>query len=239
MRVLIVEDDPMVMRLNVDYLNRLEAMQLVAQCESVTAALDVLEREEVDLVLLDVYLRNRSGLEVIRYLQRMGRDTDVILITAASETSTVRTARRLGVSDYLVKPFTFERFRDAIQACCRTREALADLPGQVGQHDIDRLFQHAPPPEPRRPGDLPKGLTAPSLAQVAQAILALPDNAFTTETVMPTTGMSRVSVRKYLKYLAERGILAESFHYGQVGRPSFTYRCQDRQALETLATEQA
>lgn len=236
MRVLIVEDDPMVMRLNVEYLNQLDGMQLVAQCESVPVAIDVLECEAVDLVLLDVYLRHRSGLEVIHYLQRMGRDIDVILITAASEMATVRTARRLGVSDYLVKPFTFERFRDAVQACREARQALAELPEQVEQSDIDRLFLHASPPEPRRPGDLPKGLTAPSLAQVAQAILALPDGAFTTETVMPATGMSRVSVRKYLKHLAESGVLIESFHYGQVGRPSFTYRCRDRPALEALAT---
>ncbi|MCG7601469.1 response regulator [Halomonas sp. McH1-25] len=236
MRVLIVEDDPMVMRLNVDYLNRLDEVQLVAQCDSVPSAIDVLDQERVDLVLLDVYLRNRSGLEVIRHLQRTGCDTDVVLITAATETETVRAARRLGVSDYLVKPFTFERFRDAVQACRQARKTLEGLSDRVAQQDIDRLFQPMSAPEPRRPGDLPKGLTATSLSQVAQAILALPDGNFTTETLMPATGMSRVSVRKYLKYLAESGVLAESFHYGQVGRPSFTYRCQDRTALERLIT---
>lgn len=234
MRVLIVEDDPMVMRLNVDYLNRLDDIQLVAQCDSVPSAIEVLDQEGVDLVLLDVYLRNRSGLEVIRHLQRTGRDADVVLITAATETATVRTARRLGVSDYLVKPFTFERFRDAVEACRQARTTLEGLAEQAAQQDIDRLFQPVSTPEPRRPGDLPKGLTATSLAQIAQAILALPDGNFSTETLIPVTGMSRVSVRKYLKYLAETGVLAESFHYGQVGRPSFTYRCRDRTALERL-----
>lgn len=234
MRVLIVEDDPMVMRLNVEYLNRLDDMRLVAQCDGVAAALDVLEREAVDLVLLDVYLRNRSGLEVVRYLQRNGRDVEVVLITAAAETATVRTARRLGVSDYLVKPFTFERFRDALLACRQARDALAELPGEVAQQDIDRLFQPAQPPAPRRAGDLPKGLTVPTLARVASAILALDDDAFTTEALLPATGMSRVSVRKYLKYLTDIELLDESFHYGQVGRPSFTYRCLDRRMLGSL-----
>ena len=83
MRVLIVEDDPMVMRLNVEYLARLDGVQLVGQCESVPAALQVLEREAVDLLLLDVYLRNRSGLEVLRYLRAEDRNTDAVLITAA------------------------------------------------------------------------------------------------------------------------------------------------------------
>lgn len=234
MRVLIVEDDPMVMRLNVDYLARLEGVELVGQCESVPAALEVLEREAVDLLLLDVYLRNRSGLEVLRHLRAQDRNTDAVLITAASEIETVRAAQRLGARDYLVKPFSFERFRDAVEACRRAREALSRLPDQLGQGDIDRLFSQAPATDLRRPGDLPKGLTPASLAQVAQAILALDEDSFTSETLLPATGMSRVSVRKYLKHLSDAQLLEESFHYGQIGRPSFRYRCLDRAALQRL-----
>ena len=234
MRVLIVEDDPMVMRLNVDYLARLEGVELVGQCESVPAALELLEREAVDLLLLDVYLRNRSGLEVLRHLRAQDRNTDAVLITAASEIETVRAAQRLGARDYLVKPFSFERFRDAVEACRRAREALSRLPDQLGQGDIDRLFSQAPATDLRRPGDLPKGLTPASLAQVAQAILALDEEGFTSETLLPATGMSRVSVRKYLKHLSDAQLLEESFHYGQIGRPSFRYRCLDRAALLRL-----
>ena len=235
MRVLIVEDDPMVMRLNVDYLARLDGIELVGQCESVPAALEMLEREPVDLLLLDVYLRNRSGLEVLRHLRAQDRNTDAVLITAASEIETVRAAQRLGARDYLVKPFSFERFRDAIEACRRARESLSRLPDQLGQGDIDRLFSQPAAVEVRRPGDLPKGLTPASLAQVAQAILALEDDGFTSETLLPATGMSRVSVRKYLKHLNDMQLLEESFHYGQIGRPSFRYRCLDRVALQRLA----
>ncbi|MEZ3134435.1 response regulator [Stutzerimonas kunmingensis] len=234
MRVLIVEDDPMVMRLNVDYLARLEGVELVGQCESVPAALELLEREAVDLLLLDVYLRNRSGLEVLRHLRAQDRNTDAVLITAASEIETVRAAQRLGARDYLVKPFSFERFRDAVEACRRAREALSRLPDQLGQGDIDRLFSQGPATDLRRPGDLPKGLTPASLAQVAQAILALDEDSFTSETLLPATGMSRVSVRKYLKHLSDAQLLEESFHYGQIGRPSFRYRCLDRAALQRL-----
>lgn len=234
MRVLIVEDDPMVMRLNVDYLARLEGVELVGQCESVPAALELLEREAVDLLLLDVYLRNRSGLEVLRHLRAQDRNTDAVLITAASEIETVRAAQRLGARDYLVKPFSFERFRDAVEACRRAREALSRLPDQLGQGDIDRLFSQAPATDLRRAGDLPKGLTPASLAQVAQAILALDEDSFTSETLLPATGMSRVSVRKYLKHLSDAQLLEESFHYGQIGRPSFRYRCLDRAALLRL-----
>ena len=235
-RVLIVEDDPMVMRLNLEYLNRLDDVTLAAQCLDVPTALEVLEQQPVDLLLLDVYLRERSGLEIVRQLQRQGRDVDVILITAASELETVRSARQLGVRDFLIKPFEFERFRAAVGACIANRRSLQQLPAQVEQRDLDRLFQPTPP-APRRPDGLPKGLTAPTLAQVAQAILSLGDAAFATEELAPMTGMSRVSLRKYLKHLAEREVLEESFHYGQVGRPAFSYRCRDPQALRTLSGE--
>lgn len=234
-RVLIVEDDPMVMRLNLDYLNRLAGLTLVAQCDDVPGALAVLDEQPVDLLLLDVYLRERSGLEILRRLRRQGRDLDVILITAASEAETVREARRLGVRDFLVKPFEFERFREAVEACVAGRHALARLPARAAQQDLDRLFQPAVTEPPRRQDGLPKGLTAPTLAQVAAAVCTFGDDAFATEALVPLTGMSRVSLRKYLKYLAEQGILEESFHYGQVGRPSFSYRCLDHQALAALA----
>ncbi|OCX95740.1 MAG: two-component system response regulator, partial [Pseudomonas sp. CO183] len=169
------------------------------------------------------------------HLRAQDRNTDAVLITAASEIETVRAAQRLGARDYLVKPFSFERFRDAIEACRRARESLSRLPDQLGQGDIDRLFSQPAAVEVRRPGDLPKGLTPASLAQVAQAILALEDDGFTSETLLPATGMSRVSVRKYLKHLNDMQLLEESFHYGQIGRPSFRYRCLDRAALQRLA----
>ncbi|GHC23879.1 response regulator [Aidingimonas halophila] len=234
MRVLIVEDDPMVMRLNADYLQRIPGVVIVARCLDVPRAQEVLEQEAVDLVLLDIYLRDRSGLEIVTWLRKRGREEDVILITAADEMDTVRAARRLGVSDYLVKPFTFERFRNAVQACAQSRTALASLPERVEQRDIDSLFNPPRRMASLRRDGLPKGLTPQTLAQVAEAVLSQGEAHFATEALNDATGMSRVSLRKYLKYLVEQGVLEEAFHYGQVGRPSFTYRCRDRQALEAL-----
>lgn len=233
MRVLIVEDDPMVMKLNVDYLTRVGDMALVGRCSDVTTALVVLERETVDVVLLDVYLGKRSGLEVAGWLRERDIDTDIILITAASETETVREARRLGINDFLVKPFEFKRFREALETCRQRRDALDVLSDQVDQQTLDTLFR-ADSHAPRRLNGLPKGLTAHSLAQVCEAILALPQDEFSTEGLAEVAGMSRVSIRKYLKYLANLGLLTESFAYGQVGRPSFSYRCLDREALERI-----
>lgn len=234
MRVLVVEDDPMVMRLNVEFLNRLDGVSLVAQCEDLPAAREILAQESVDLLLLDVYLREHNGLSLVRDLRRQARDIQIVLITAASEMETVREAKHLGVSDYLVKPFEFERFKEALARCLDTHQRLSRLPARAHQRDLDALFRETTPGQPARPGDLPKGLTSNSLSQVAKAAADQGTSPFTTEAMSENTGMSRVSVRKYLKHLVDRGVLEESFHYGQIGRPSFTYRCLDDDALARL-----
>ncbi|MGM8850929.1 two-component system response regulator [Salinicola sp. MH3R3-1] len=234
MRVLVVEDDPMVMRLNVEFLNRLDGVSLVAQCEDLPAAREILAQEPVDLLLLDVYLREHNGLSLVRDLRRQARDIQIVLITAASEMETVREAKHLGVSDYLVKPFEFERFKEALARCLDTHQRLSRLPARAHQRDLDALFRETTPGQPARPGDLPKGLTSNSLSQVAKAAADQGTSPFTTEAMSENTGMSRVSVRKYLKHLVDRGVLEESFHYGQIGRPSFTYRCLDDDALARL-----
>nr|WP_110686327.1 response regulator [Salinicola aestuarinus] len=233
MRVLVVEDDPMVMRLNVEFLNRVDGVSLVAQCEDLSTARDVLARDAVDLLLLDVYLRDQNGLTLVRELRRQARDVQIVLITAASEIDTVREAKHLGVADYLVKPFDFARFREALGQCLDTHHRLSGLPARAHQRDVDALFRRDAG-APARPGDLPKGLTQNSLAQVARAAVVHAGDIFTTETLSEESGMSRVSVRKYLKHLVDRGLLEESFHYGQIGRPSFTYRCLDIAALEYI-----
>lgn len=232
-RVLVVEDDPMVMKLNVEYLARIEHMELVARCSDLTTARVVLDREPVDLVLLDVYLGAHNGLELVRELQEQPVVPEIILITAASERDTIREARRLGVTDYLIKPFEFLRFRDAVLSARRQRDVL-DQPGNdINQQLLDTLFR-APRSDMRRPSGLPKGLTLPSLVQVIDAILSVSEEHFSTEDIAGLTGMSRVSVRKYLKYLATREVLEETFAYGQIGRPSFTYMCLDNERLEQL-----
>jgi len=235
MRVLVVEDDPMVMRLNVEFLNRIEDISLVAQCEDLPAAREILAQEAVDLLLLDVYLREHNGLSLVRDLRRQVRDIQIVLVTAASEMETVREAKHLGVSDYLVKPFEFERFKEAMARCLDTHQRLSRLPARAHQRDLDALFRETTTSQTTRPGDLPKGLTSNSLSQVAKAAADQGAAPFTTEAMSENTGMSRVSVRKYLKHLVDRGVLEESFHYGQIGRPSFTYRCLDDDALARLS----
>jgi two-component system, CitB family, response regulator MalR len=227
-RVLIVEDDPMVAEFNKRYLKEMKGFSLSGIVHTVKEAKEFLERNQVNLILLDVYMPGTNGLELLHFIRKQSMAVDVILITAAADTEKIQTALRLGAVDYLIKPFEFERFN---QALLQYKEKYAFFKkNQVfKQEDLDDRFFHS---ELRRTGEqideLPKGLTSSTLQIILNVIKAKESSLFSTDDIAESTYISRVSVRKYLKYLTQLGVLEESLTYG-IGRPVYFYTLkQDR-----------
>ena len=169
-RVVIVEDDPMVSLLNRTFVERDARFQVVQSFQDGRAALAWLEQNPADLAVLDVYMPLFTGLELLHALRGQGVGIDAIMVTAANDAPTVDTLLKLGVVDYLVKPFTYERFQQALDNFCRHRDAVAG--DAVEQSALDRLFSPALPAEHQPPGEhpgacarLPAGGTAPGPAQ--------------------------------------------------------------------------
>ena len=141
-QVVIVEDDPMVAMLNRRYTEKDPRFQVCRECPDGWAALEYLRSHPADLVILDMYMPRMDGMDVLRQLRAAGVSTDVIMITAASDTATVEAAMRLGVVDYLVKPFEYERFCQALDAFDRRRQAIRAQ--SVNQLQPDELLHGAP-----------------------------------------------------------------------------------------------
>ena len=135
-RVVIVEDDPMVSLINRTYVERDPRFQVVQTFQDGRAALDWLEQNPVDLAVLDVYMPLFTGVELLRELRRRGVDVDAVMVTAANDRQTVDALLKMGVVDYLVKPFTAERFQRALETFCRHRAAVAEA--SVEQSALDR-----------------------------------------------------------------------------------------------------
>ena len=93
----------------------------------------------VDLVLLDHYLPDETGLAVVREMRRRGHQTDVIMVTAARDVATVQAAMRHGALQYLVKPFAFAGLRAKLEAYAELRRTL-DGGGEAEQAEVDRIF---------------------------------------------------------------------------------------------------
>ena len=145
--VLVVDDDFMVARLHARFLATLDGFEIAGLAHTGSAALEMLGHTPVDLVLLDIYLPDMTGIDVLREVRRSFPAVDVLVVTAARELDTVRDAQQGGAVSYLIKPFEYSALGERLNQYRRTRRLLDDT-GAVDQHQIDRLFGRAPTGEP-------------------------------------------------------------------------------------------
>lgn len=138
-KVLIVEDDPMVAMLNTHYLEQVGGFELVHAVNSVKAAIEVLEESRVDLVLLDIFMPEETGFELLMYIRNQEKEIDIMMISAVHDMGSIKKALQYGVVDYLIKPFTFERFKKALTIY---REKLTFMKEQqkISQSELDSLI---------------------------------------------------------------------------------------------------
>ena len=217
-RVVIVEDDPMVSLINRTYVERDSRFRVVQTFQDGRTALNWLEQNPVDLVVLDVYMPLLTGEELLRALRHRRIDVDAIMVTAANDGPTVDALLKMGVVDYLMKPFTVERFQQALDTFCRHREALAGE--AVEQSALDKLFTPAGSGE----AQLPKGLQENTLEKVRASLRTSPEQGLPSEAISRQTGLSVVTVRRYVNYLVERGEASSTVNYDTGGRPCRLYR---------------
>jgi len=220
-RTLIVDDDFRVAEIHRGFIERLPSFSVVGIAHTARDALARAEHDRPDLVLLDIYLPDRSGLEVLRELHSTGRPSvDVIAITAANDVETLRSALQGGVVHYLVKPFQFNAFREKLESYAALRSRLGQV-REVDQDEIDEVFATL------RAGSsapaLPKGLSPATFALVARTLRGIEDD-LSAEDVALRTGVSRVTSRRYLDRLARSGLVDVTMRYGRTGRPEHRYR---------------
>ncbi len=219
-RALVVDDDFMAASVHRSFVEKVPGFEVVGEATTGAQALRLVSELHPDLVLLDIYLPDMSGLEVMRCLRQSDdAAVDVIAITSAKDVQTLRSAMHHGVVHYLVKPFTFATLRERLERYAALRARLERL-HQADQHEIDRLYALL-----RTSGDdsLPKGISAPTLALVADTVRSLDHEASAVE-IAERAGVSRGTARRYLEFLAESGALELSLRYGAAGRPEHLYR---------------
>ncbi len=218
-KVLIIEDDPMVAELNRYYLEQIGGFQLVASAGTAADALKVLKKKKVDLILLDIFMPGINGLEFLTQLRKSEIESDVIIVSASTDSQSIRKALQHGAVDYLIKPFEYERFRDALNVY-KKRELLMKNKQTLSQKDLDKqIFNMEEEETVDKKSDLPKGISGDTLKLVWDHILATQGTAFTTEEMALRVGISRVSMSKYISFLREQEVVNTEVSYGAVGRP--------------------
>lgn len=214
--VLVADDDFHVATIHTAYVERLDGFTVLGRAHSVASTLEAIAALKPDLVLLDLYLPDGNGLEVIRRSQ----GTDFIVISAARDVASVRTAMQLGAVHYLVKPFGFPALRERMTAYQGLHDRLTGL-DQTDQADVDALYELLRGPA-IPPASLPKGHSAPTLERVRDTVRSAREDVSAAE-VAAAVGISRPTAQRYLSYLAQHGVVHLSLRYGTTGRPEHRY----------------
>ena len=212
-RVLIVEDDPLVARVNREMVAAEAGFEVVGIAATLFQASELFEELRPELLLVDVHLPDGSGLDLIPTL-RGSWSFEAIMITAANDLPSVQQALHGGVLDYLIKPFQKARLQEALRRY-QARVALATQPN-LNQARLDKLLGH------KSESRLPKGIDGATLGQIRE-LMEQAAGLLTAEEVGERVGVSRVTAWRYLEYLQEVGVVRLEQEYGGVGRPIKRY----------------
>ena len=218
-RTLVVDDDFRVADLHGAYVEKVPGFKVVGIAGSGAEALRMVGATSPDLILLDIYLPDISGLEVIRAIREAGAARlDIIAITAARDVESLRSAMHGGVVHYLIKPFRFAALEEKLQSYAAMRRRLAQL-SEADQGAVDTLYHIL-----RRSGreNMPKGLSRPTLDLIVR-ILQEADHDLAAMEVAELAMLSRVTARRYLDHLVQLGRVELVMRYGSPGRPEHRY----------------
>lgn len=215
--VVIVEDDFRVASIHEGFVEHAGGFDVVGTAQSCAAALEVIATVKPQLVLLDVYLPDGQGTNLLSQL-RTGHSVDCFVLTAARDVGTVKRCLDLGALHYLIKPFTKDELVGRLREYRRWRTSIA-AGDDLEQSAVDQIFHGVGRPSP----NLPKGLSSETMELVVSALTDA-DDALAAEDVAQLTGISRVSVRRYLRHLADSGDAVIIQDFGTPGRPRHRFQ---------------
>jgi len=227
-KVVLVEDDPMVREVNRQFIEQVEGFELIAMAGNGNDGLQVIEDMSPDLVLMDIYMPEKDGLETLRAIRQKNIKVDVITVTAANDMATIQNILHLGVYDYIMKPFTFNRMEQTLLNYKQFKQRTANIQ-DVTQQDLDEMMRKTPITQfekeaPTTPNaiELPKGFNKMTMEKVLDFIKSAKEGASADE-VAAAIGVARVTARRYLDFMEKQTMIKVENVYGNVGRPINKY----------------
>ncbi len=217
---MIVEDDPMVREINSKFLKKIEGFSLHKAVSNLEEAKKVISTQKPDLILLDVYLPKENGIDFLKWIRKQEIDVDIILITADKSIERIQEAFRYGVVDYLIKPFSFERFKEALLQF-KSRFYKFKKNDVIEQDALDKLISSSSVSQSE--DDFAKGLNKYTYRSIWYEIEKSNYEDFTAEDLAEKLGIARVTVRRYLDFMEKDNKIEKLVEYGKIGRPQYKY----------------
>ena len=224
--ILVIEDDFRIADIHRAFIEQSDGFYVVGMARNGSEAKAIMAEQatSIQLILLDAYLPDVEGLELLWAIRRDYVHVDIVMVTAAREVETISEALRGGVFDYLIKPIEAARMTQMLTRFRREREALANR-AEMNQDELDSVLARLKPGEPLRAKSqaLPKGIDRLTLRRVIDALADAPDS-LTAMQMARTMGASRSTARRYLEFLVAEQAVSAELGYGDVGRPERRYR---------------
>ncbi|ASV66563.1 response regulator [Cytobacillus sp. FSL W7-1323] len=218
-QVLLIEDDPMVQEVNKGFISKVKGFHVKAIANNGEEGIRLAKDFSPDLILLDVFMPKKDGLKVMYELRKQKLNAEVIVISAAKDKDTIKMMLQNGAIDYIMKPFKFDRMKQALEKFRQYRESLKNE-GTMSQEQLDQLLYAEQVTKVEV--DLPKGLNEFTLKEVIN-YLTVQQQPQAAGEVASGIGIARVTARRYLDYLEKKGVIVLDIQYGGVGRPVNRY----------------
>lgn len=218
--VAIVEDDFRVANIHEKFLNEIYGVSVVGKAHKASDVLKIIKENHVDLLLVDIYMPDKLGTELIKEIKVDYPHLSFIVITAANNMELLDESLKYGIFYYLIKPVAMEKFTEVINNFIKRKEML-ESKELVTQDFIDQVLKNKVTGI-QEDDELPKGINSITLKKIVEIIGSM-DNGATAEEVGFKMNASRTTARRYLQYLVSIGKVRAELEYGIVGRPERKY----------------
>lgn len=226
-KVLIVEDDPMVALINRRFLEQIGDIEVFGPVMYEDEILEIIKKESIDLIILDVFLPKKNGVDILKSLRNKKIFTDVIMVTAANSAEELKKAFAYGAVDYLIKPFEFERFEEAYKKH-KIRKEILYKDNNIDQSQIDIItslkISH-------NSINLPKGLNKRTLEKIIEFLKENSGKIWTLREIAYEIKISNVTIKKYMDYLESMDRISVEMTSGNIGRPELKYSINKRKII--------
>ncbi|MDJ0330290.1 response regulator [Planococcus sp. S3-L1] len=218
--ILIIEDDKRIADIHRRFIEKIQGFQVIGAAHNGAEAKDWIQVLKPQLILLDVFLPDMKGTDLLPFIKSESPESDIIFITAASETAIVKKAFRAGVSDYMLKPLTFDRFQKSLLAY-QSKSMSLEKSDSLNEQSIEQLWNknHEAYMEQVI---TPKGIDPSTMIKIKEK-LAISSTGITAEEMGIACGMSRSTARRYLEHLTTDQKARAELLYGTIGRPERRY----------------
>ena len=219
--VLIVEDIKEMSSLLSEHISTLYRYQVVGIAPSIADARMMINHLKPSLIILDNFLPDGTGLDLLKSLRSKDNPVDVIFVTAANDSETAVTAIRYGAFDYLLKPFSLNQISDSLGRYYEfNKSVFIEKDENINQSFVKRIYNTHLTSDST--ANHPKGIDAITLEKVLSAFAE--GEVYTSEMISEKTAISRTTARRYLEYATNIGHLSADIVHGKVGRPQRYFR---------------